>query len=59
MAVNLLIEHQGGICAVADTQTWVLPLEIAGIMSAEDGFSVAREYEKIDRIVRDRNLLLF
>jgi len=52
-AVNLLIEHQGGICAVTDTQTWVLPLEIAGIMSAEDGFSVAREYENIDRIVKE------
>ncbi len=32
----------------------MLPLEIAGIMSAEDGFSVAREYEKIDRIVKER-----
>ena len=52
-AVNLLIEHQGGICVVADTQTWVLPLEIAGIMSAEDGFTVAREYESIDRIVKE------
>ncbi|MEA3434632.1 MAG: adenine deaminase C-terminal domain-containing protein, partial [Campylobacterota bacterium] len=52
-AVNLLIEHQGGICAVTDTQTWVLPLEIAGIMSVEDGFTVAREYEKLDRIVKE------
>ncbi len=52
-AVNLIIKHQGGICAVTDTQMWVLPLEIAGIMSAEDGFSVAREYEKIDRIVKE------
>ncbi len=52
-AVNLLIEHQGGICAVTDTQTWVLPLEIAGIMSAEDGFNIAREYEKIDRIAKE------
>jgi adenine deaminase len=52
-AVNLLIEQQGGICAVIDMQTWVLPLEIAGIMSANDGFSVAREYEKLDRIVKE------
>lgn len=52
-AVNLLIELQGGICAVTDTQTWVLPLEIAGIMSAEDGFAVAREYEKIDCVAKD------
>ena len=53
-AVNLLIEHQGGICAVTDTQEWVLPLEIAGLMSTQDGFSVAREYEKIDKIVKEK-----
>ncbi|MEA1953580.1 MAG: adenine deaminase [Campylobacterota bacterium] len=52
-AVNLLIEHQGGICAVTDTQEWVLPLEIAGIMSTEDGFSVAKEYEKLDCIAKE------
>ena len=53
-AVNLLIKRQGGICAVSETEEWVLPLEIAGIMSTEDGFSVARQYEKIDRIVKER-----
>jgi adenine deaminase len=53
-AVNLIIRQKGGICAVSETQEWLLPLEIAGIMSAEDGFSVARQYEKIDRIVKDR-----
>ncbi len=52
-AVNLIIEQQGGICAVSGEDEWVLPLEIAGIMSAEDGFSVAREYEKIDRIAKE------
>ncbi|WP_345976141.1 adenine deaminase [Sulfurimonas sp. HSL3-7] len=53
-AVNLLIKKQGGICAVSGEESWVLPLEIAGIMSADDGFRVAREYEKIDRIVKER-----
>ncbi|MEA3373065.1 MAG: adenine deaminase, partial [Campylobacterota bacterium] len=52
-AVNLLIKEQGGICAVSDEQEWVLPLEIAGIMSAEDGFNVAREYENLDRMVKE------
>lgn len=52
-AVNLLIENQGGVCAVTETQSWVLPLEIAGIMSDEDGFKVAKEYEKLDRIVKE------
>ena len=53
-AVNLIIRQQGGICAVGDGEEWDLPLGIAGIMSAEDGFSVAREYEKIDLIVKER-----
>ena len=53
-SVNLIIRQKGGICAVSETQEWLLPLEIAGIMSAEDGFSVARQYEKIDRIVKER-----
>lgn len=53
-AVNLLIGVKGGICAVTETQEWLLPLEIAGIMSAEEGFGVAREYAKIDRIVKER-----
>lgn len=52
-AVNLIIRHKGGICAVTDTQEWVLPLEIAGIMSAEDGFSVAKEYKNIDNIAKE------
>ena len=53
-AVNLLIRQQGGICAVSDKEEWVLPLEIAGIMSADDGFRVAGEYENIDRFVKER-----
>lgn len=52
-AVNLLIESQGGICAVTDKQKWVLPLEIAGIMSSEDGFNVAFEYENLDQIAKE------
>jgi len=51
-AVNLLVRNQGGISAVSEEASWVLPLEIAGIMSADDGFRVAKAYEKIDRIVK-------
>ncbi len=52
-AVNLLIKHKGGICAVTDKQELVLPLEIAGLMSTGDGFDVASEYEKIDQFVKE------
>lgn len=47
-AVNLLIEHKGGIAVVDGTKGHVLPLPVAGIMSNEDGFRVAQKYEEID-----------
>ena len=32
-AVNLIIEHTGGICAVSQDKEMILPLPVAGIMS--------------------------
>ena len=49
-AVNLIIDAKGGISAVSGNQSHLLALDIAGIMSAKDGFEVAKEYEKIDFI---------
>lgn len=47
-AINLLIEHKGGIAAVEPKQESVLPLPIAGLMSAEDGYTIARRYSELD-----------
>lgn len=52
-AVNEIISHRGGICAVDETHVWSLPLPIAGLMSDKDGFEIARNYAEIDRIVRE------
>ena len=52
-AVNLLIESKGGISAVADTKTLHLPLDIAGIMSSDDGFGVATKYDELDKFAKD------
>ncbi len=52
-AVNLIIDHKGGICAVDEEEEWVLPLPIAGLMSDGDGFEVAKRYAVIDRIVKE------
>jgi len=52
-AVNLIIKNRGGISAVSRTQEWVLPLDIAGVMSSGDGFEVADRYEYIDRVTKD------
>ncbi len=32
-AVNVLIDHEGGICAVSNKSERVMPLPVAGIMS--------------------------
>lgn len=47
-AVNALIDEQGGVCAVTETETNVLPLPVAGIMSNLEGQFVAQKYQEID-----------
>ncbi len=48
-AVNLLIQAKGGISLADQNQTEVLPLPVAGLMSAEDGYEVAKKYTMMDR----------
>ena len=53
-AVNLIIEAQGGVsCFDGKLQKSVLKLPIAGIMTGEDGYEVAKEYSAIDRFAKD------
>lgn len=47
-ALNLLIANKGGIAAINAHQQQVLPLPIAGLMSAEDGYWVAEHYSRLD-----------
>ena len=51
-AINLVIEAQGGVSVVngpSETDSSkVLPLPVAGLMSAADGFEVAAKYTEID-----------
>jgi adenine deaminase len=51
-AVNRLIEAKGGLAAVTDTEEKILPLPIAGLMSGEDGYEVARRYEALDKMAK-------
>ncbi|GAB2623633.1 adenine deaminase [Belliella aquatica] len=52
-AVNLLIEVKGGVAAVDQEEQIVLPLPVGGIMSAEDGYEVAKVYTKIDQMAKN------
>lgn len=51
-AVNLLIEHKGGLCAIDGSEELVLPLPIAGLISTLDGPSVSKQYSLLDRKVK-------
>lgn len=51
-AVNLLIKNKGGISYVNGKEEKVLPLPVAGIMSNEDGYEVAKKYEEMDELAK-------
>jgi len=47
-AINLVVEHKGGVSLANGTEELVLPLPVAGIMSEKNGYEVANAYEKLD-----------
>ena len=51
-AVNLIIEHKGGVSIVNDETTMIVPLPVAGLMSIEDGYKVAQQYSLIDKAAK-------
>ena len=52
-AVNLIIEHKGGICAVSKNREMMLPLPVAGIMSNDEYTEVALKYSALDRMAKE------
>jgi adenine deaminase len=52
-AVNLIIKEKGGVSAVSTTKQIVLGLPVAGLMSNEDGYTVAKKYTAIDKMVKE------
>jgi adenine deaminase len=51
-AINLIIETQGGVSYVNGQQQLLLALPVAGLMSNEDGYKVAAEYEMLDKMAK-------
>lgn len=52
-AVNLVIREKGGISCVGNGKENILPLPVAGLMSAEDGYQVAEKYAALDAAAKD------
>jgi adenine deaminase len=51
-AINSIIRCKGGISCVSQDEELVLPLPVAGLMSAADGYSISRQYTRIDQKVK-------
>lgn len=49
-AVNALIDTKGGVVVNSGGKIEILPLPVAGIMSNEDGYSVAEKYSALNKI---------
>ena len=47
MAANMIIENKGGFAVYADDVKMCLPLPVAGIMTNEDAFKVAADYQRL------------
>ena len=53
IAVNAIIEHRGGISFYDGSHSQIMPLPVAGLMTTEDAYTTAKQYEAIDRAVKD------
>lgn len=51
-AVNIIIDHKGGISAVSGEEEMILPLPVAGLMSDTDYVEVAERYMAIDGVAK-------
>jgi len=58
-AINLLVETKGGMVACSDTEFALLPLPVAGLMSLEEGWRVAEEYERADKLAHEFGCTLY
>jgi adenine deaminase len=52
-AVNLIIESKGGVSCVDGNKEMLLALPVAGLMSAMDGYEVAKQYSAIDKAAKE------
>ncbi|ADB36482.1 adenine deaminase [Spirosoma linguale] len=54
-AINLIIEAKGGLSAVGEgpaAKSILLPLPVAGLMSDIDGYTIAKQYTKLDEYAK-------
>jgi len=52
-AVNLIIKNRGGVCAVNGSESKMLPLPVAGIMSDKNGWETGKLYQEVDAMAKE------
>jgi adenine deaminase len=52
-AVNMIIDHKGGVSLVKDNLEMIVPLPVGGLMSNVDGYKVAEQYSMIDKAAKE------
>lgn len=52
-AVNMIIDHKGGVSLIKDNLEMIVPLPVGGLMSNEDGYKIAEQYSMIDKAAKD------
>jgi len=52
-AINILIEHKGGVSVANGTEVDILPLPIAGLMSTLSAEETAKAYSRLDQAAKD------
>jgi adenine deaminase len=57
-AINKVVDAGGGISLADGTSEGLLPLPFAGIMSGDDGYQVARKYDKMDKRSKEMGCVL-
>ena len=57
-AINKIIENKGGIIYCNNKEEYILKLEIAGLMSIDDVYTVAEQYKLIEEKAKENGILL-
>ncbi len=57
-AINGVIANHGGVSAVSGSTEKIVALPVAGLMSNEDGYQVAKAYTEIDLLSKEMGSLL-
>lgn len=57
-AINMLIDARGGVSFADGDMEEILPLPVAGLMSADDAYETAAAYDKLDQLTKTKGSTL-